>query len=214
MAQRETVTTSTLRRVFRGVKRACYAGLGSTALRQEVGRRAAAVVPSDAYALAAVDPDLGLLTDVVAQGLPETMSTEFLYQVYPEGEAERFQHLARSGKVLATLNARRGSDSDPDADSYYSAGYRELLRRHRLERELRGALCCDGEMWGTWCIMRERSSPRFCSREQRFIRRLAGVLGRPPCWTSPAPKAPARSTPTRSPGRGWWCWMVEGASTW
>ncbi|HEV2147517.1 MAG TPA: helix-turn-helix transcriptional regulator [Longimicrobiaceae bacterium] len=156
------LTTRAERETLRSIKRACYAGLDSVTLRQEVGRRAAAIVPAEAYGLMAHDPDTGLFTHGWAERLSGRYLQSYIEEVYPSEIAE-FIDLARSG-LTTSLHS-----SEPSM---------ELLRAEGLEHTLHAALCVEEEMWGSWCLFREPSSRSFGEREARFLRAVAPHVAR------------------------------------
>ena len=157
MTQAVRLTTRAEREALRSIKRACYAGLDSLALRQEVGRRAAAIIPAEAYGLMAHDPDTGLFTHGWAERLSERYLQSYIEDIYPSEIAE-FIDLALSG-LTTSLHS-----SEPSM---------ELLREEGLEHTLHAALCVEGEMWGSWCLFREPASRSFGEKEARFLRAVA-----------------------------------------
>ena len=56
------------REAYRGVRRACDAGLDSVTLRAEVTRRITRLIPADASYFGTLDPHTGLLADLVGEG--------------------------------------------------------------------------------------------------------------------------------------------------
>src|ERR671937_143859 len=74
---------NSLKAVIRSVKRVCYAGLDSVTLRREVAARAAPVLAFDAHAFGTTDPDTGLLTHVLAEGVPDSMVNQYVELLYP-----------------------------------------------------------------------------------------------------------------------------------
>lgn len=162
MTQQVALTTRAERETLRSIKRVCYAGLDSVTLRQEVGRRAAAIVPAEAYALMATDPETGLFTHGWAEGLPESFIQSYIGDVYPN-EVTEFIDLARSGRTTCTQN---------------SESYMEVLRANGLEHTVHTVLCVEEEMWGSWCLFREAASRCFGEKEMRFLRAVAPHVAR------------------------------------
>jgi len=121
------------------------------------------VVPAEACFFNTLDPTTGLITHGLGEGAPPELMRQFFGVVYPEGEAERIIDLARSGAVV-THNA--------------SAELQQLFASVGFGRELRAAFTAQGEPWGLWCAVRERSSPPFNERERTFLRRIAPAVGR------------------------------------
>lgn len=149
--------------VFRSVKRACYAGLDSVTLRAEVARRIAPLVPYDAYSFTTTDPDTGLLTHAVGEGLPENLVRTYVGVAYPYEQASLMLDRARSGDTVATAT---------------TAGFRELLREEGVEQELNTILCAGGDLQGFLCLLRESRSRGYDEREMRFMRRIAPHMTR------------------------------------
>jgi DNA-binding CsgD family transcriptional regulator len=161
MAQREQLTTRKEREALRSIKRACYAGLDSIALRSEVARRVARIVPTEACGLAATDPETGLFTHGWIDGIPDRLLQEYMEAHYLDEVAD-FLDLAASGATATT------QISEP---------YREQLRGYGLGRGAHAVFCSDGEMWGAWCTYREGTSRPFGEREIRFMRAVAAHVG-------------------------------------
>ncbi|MBW3630033.1 MAG: LuxR C-terminal-related transcriptional regulator [Gemmatimonadetes bacterium] len=157
------LTGSAEEAALRSVKRACYAGLDSVALRTEVVRRIAPVVPHDAYSFATSDPDTGLFTHVVVEGVPEETSRVYAELVYPQQEAMRMLDRVRSGEDVSTQT---------------SALFAEMLCAAGMGRELNTVLCARGGLWGDLCFLRESRSAAYTEREMRFMRRIAPHVAR------------------------------------
>ena len=155
MAHRERLTTAAEREAFQSVKRACYAGLDSITLRTEIARRTAPIVPFEAHSFSTTDPDTGLLTHGVVEGLPLRFVQAYLHELYPHEEAMTTLDLVRSGQMVTPSDSR---------------AFREILRVEGFAHELKVLPCTNGDLWGSWCLIRETSSPRFSEREMRFLR--------------------------------------------
>jgi DNA-binding CsgD family transcriptional regulator len=162
MTREDRLTTRAEREAFREIRRVCCAGLDSTTLRQEVGRRAGAVVPVEAYALMSTDPETGLFTHGLLERMPEAFVQRFIREFYVD-EAIAFLDVARSGGGLSTWS---------------SGAYLEALRAHGLEHRAHVSLAVGDRLWGTWCLFREPSSPPFGDRETRFLRAVAPHVAR------------------------------------
>lgn len=156
-------SSSTERDAARSIARVCSTGADSISLRQEVLRHIQRVVPAEACFFNTLDPATGLITHGLGEGAPPQLMGQFFGVVYPQGEAERIIDLARSGEVV-TQNA--------------SEELRRLFASVGFGRELRAAFTVQGEPWGLWCAVRERSSRPFEAREQTFLRRIAPAVGR------------------------------------
>ncbi|HEV2148363.1 MAG TPA: helix-turn-helix transcriptional regulator [Longimicrobiaceae bacterium] len=162
MTQAVRLTTRAERETLRSIRRACYAGLDSLTLRQEVGMRAAAIVPSEAYALMATDPETGLFTHGWGERLSDSFVQSYVTRVYPD-EVVEFIDFARSGGVVSTEN------SDP---------FLEVLRADGLEHALHAVLAVEGGIYGSWCMFREAGSRTFAEPETRFMQAIAPHVAR------------------------------------
>lgn len=161
MTPRDRLTTRREREALRSIKRVCHAGLDSIALRVEVARFAAAIVPTEACGLAATDPETGLFTHGWIDGIPDGLIRDFMEVTYLD-EVTDFLDLATSGETATT------EISEP---------YRDQLRAYGLRRGAHTAFCSDGQMWGAWCMYREGGSHPFDERQLRFMRAIAPHVG-------------------------------------
>ena len=151
------------REAYRGVRRACDAGLDSMTLRTEVRRRIARLIPSEASYFNSLDPHTGLLADLVGEGAPAEVERRFLEFVYPLAEADRTIDLARSGRVVTTESSEE------------MAG---LMRDAGLGRELRAVFAVGDEPCGMWVALREESSRAFGEHDVAFFHRIAPHIAR------------------------------------
>lgn len=156
-------TGSRAEAAFRSVERACYAGLDSITLRTEVVRRLAPVVPHTAYSFATTDPDTGLMTHAVGEGIPERLIELYLCVLYPEEEALGALDRARAGQTVGTSTSARFSD---------------VLRGQGLGHELNTLLHSPEGLWGDLCLLRESEAPEFSDPEIRFMWRIAPHVAR------------------------------------
>jgi DNA-binding CsgD family transcriptional regulator len=151
------------REAYRGVRRACDAGLDSMTLRTVVRRRIARLIPSEATYFNSLDPHTGLLADLVGEGAPAEVERRFLEFVYPLADAERTIDLARSGHVVTTESSEE------------MAG---LMRDAGFGRELRAAFALDDEPRGMWVALREGGSRAFGEHDIAFVHRIAPHVAR------------------------------------
>jgi DNA-binding CsgD family transcriptional regulator len=156
------LTTRAERQALGAVRRACYAGLDSLALRQEIGQRVAPIVRSEACAFMSTDPETGLFTHGWGQGLPESLVDNYMSTVYPQ-EIINFVDLARSGQTVST---------------YRSHALRELLRSVGLDLVMHAVFTVDEAMYGSWCQFREPRSRSFDEPEARFMKAIAPHVAR------------------------------------
>jgi DNA-binding CsgD family transcriptional regulator len=160
MAPAERLTTRARREAMRAVKRACYAGLDSVTLRQEVRERTADVIPAEAFALVAMDPDTGLFSHACVD-VPEDLGNTYMRDVYPR-ESSSFIDLAHSGVIASSEN---------------SMLLQHVLRMSGLEYGLHAVLFTEGEIWGSWCMFREPTSRSFREEDADFLRAVSAHVG-------------------------------------
>jgi hypothetical protein len=149
------------REAYRGVRRACDAGLDSMALRAEVTRRITRVIPADASYFGTLDPRRGLLADLVGEGAAAEVEQRFREAAYPLGDAARTIDLARSGRVATTES---------------SAEMTGMMRSAGVGRELRAAFALGDRPGGVWLALRERHARAFGEHDLGFIRRIAPYI--------------------------------------
>lgn len=152
-------------RVFDGVKRACYAGLDSVTLRRTVTDRLQRFVPFDGYAFGTTDPDTGLLTHMVADGLPSRMSEGFVNVIYPTELVHLHHRMARAGNLVFSA-----MDFSPATDRH--------VRDCGFGYEVHVVLAEGGQMWGKCCFMHEGEATKADARARTMLRRLAPHLRR------------------------------------
>lgn len=174
MPRAETLTENARRSTLRSVRRACYAGLGSVELRREVGRRLLAAIPADAWTLTTTDPETGLFTHVIGDGLPTDAGLDFATRVYPHDEASRLIALGRSRQIVAAAEPPGHRGSSP----FHSTGFYQWLDDAGLEAETRAAFATGDELWGTACLMRERRASGFTPGQLELFRRAAPHIAR------------------------------------
>jgi DNA-binding CsgD family transcriptional regulator len=156
------LTTRAEREALRSVRRACYAGLDSLALRQEIGSRVAHVVRSEACAFMSTDPETGLFTHGWSERLPGSLVQKYMTSVYPQ-EIVNFVDLARSGQTVSTQR---------------SDALLEVLREVGLELVMHAVFTVDDGMYGSWCQFREPRSSSFAEPDARFMKAIAPHVAR------------------------------------
>jgi DNA-binding CsgD family transcriptional regulator len=152
-----SLSTTTEQQLFQSVKRVCYAGLDSLALRAEVARRVERVVPTDQSHFWTLDPDTGLVSHGLARNPSPGLLAEFLGHHYPDDEATAVIDQARAGTVIA---------SSP------CPGLAEMLRRAGIRHDMRALFFTPEGLWGSWCMLRG-PGPAFSEHETRFVERIA-----------------------------------------
>lgn len=176
MAQQERIPKSAVQAAFRRVKRVCYAGLDSVQLRLQIARHTALILPREAYALTTLDPDTGLITHTVGEGLDGPQLGRFFDPVYLYEEAGRLVDLGRTPdrvRIVALPDLRRAPGRASRADAFS-----DWLASCGLQLELRAAFPDRGHVWGSMCLMRESGAQRFSAREVDFARRLVPHVAR------------------------------------
>jgi DNA-binding CsgD family transcriptional regulator len=184
VTQSDRLTTRIEREALRSIRRACHAGLDSITLREQVARRAAPIVPTEACGLVTTDPETGLFTHGWMEGIPEGFTEEYVAEFYLD-EVIDFLDRARSGRTTFTG---------------CSTAYQGLLRAHGLEHRAHAVLCSDGQMWGSWCLFREPASPTFGEKELRFLRAIAPCVGYGMRLAAAMEKAVVSSASDSAPG--------------
>jgi DNA-binding CsgD family transcriptional regulator len=150
-------STATEQQLFHSVKRVCYAGLDSVALRAEVARRVERVVPTDQSHFWTLDPDTGLVSHGLARNPSPGLLAEFLGHHYPDDEATAVIDQARAGTVIK---------SGP------CPGLAAMLRRAGIHHDVRALFFTPEGLWGSWCMLRGPGRA-FTERETRFVERIA-----------------------------------------
>jgi DNA-binding CsgD family transcriptional regulator len=156
------LTTRAEREALRSVRRACYAGLDSLTLRQELGLRVAPVVRFEACAFMSTDPETGLFTHGWGERLPESLVENYMSSVYPQ-EVVHFVDLARSGETVST---------------HRSDALRGVLREVGLEPVMHAVFTVEDGMYGSWCQFREHGSSSFGESDARFMKAIAPHVAR------------------------------------
>jgi hypothetical protein len=151
------------REAYRGVRRACDAGLDSTALRVEIARRVRGLIPAEASYFGSVNRHTALLDDLVGEEASAGIEWDLIEASYSPTDAERAIDLARSGQVVDT-----GS----------SAGMSEWMHGAGFGRQLRAVFGLGHEPGGVFLALRERRSRAFGEHDTAFLRRIAPHVAR------------------------------------
>jgi len=151
------------REAYRGVRRACSAGLDSTTLRVELAQRVRGLIPAEASYFGSVNRHTARLDDLVAEDALAGIEWHLVEASYSPIDAERAIDLARSGKVVDT-----GS----------SAGMTEWMHAAGFGRQLRAAFGLGHEPGGVFLALRERRSRAFGEHDTAFLRRIAPHVAR------------------------------------
>ena len=151
--------------LLRSVKRVCNAGLDSRTLRREVARLVGPRLQFDAYAFSTCDPDTGLMTHVVADGVPPAVARTYVDVLYPEDCAQLAIDMPRRGiPVFSMLD--------------YSRQARSALATHGLHEQMYVSLDVSGKLWGTWCLMRGRPPRRGDASTASLLHRMVPHVAR------------------------------------
>ncbi|AHG89320.1 regulatory protein LuxR [Gemmatirosa kalamazoonensis] len=145
--------------VYRSVRRACYAGFDSVTLRREVAARVAPAVPYDKYAFSTCDPDTGLMTHTVADGVTSDLARAYVERLYPYHCACLTMDVPRTGVAVFSM-----LDLSPPT--------RDVLAAHGFDEQLQVSLTAEGRLVGTWCMMRADDAPPPRDAERALLRRL------------------------------------------
>ena len=151
------------REAYRSVRRACDAGLDSTALRVELTRRVMGLIPAEASFFGSLNRVTALLDDLVGEDTSADIEWHLLDAAYSRTDAERAIDLARSGEVV---------------DTGVSAGMSEWMHDAGFGRQLRAAFGLRHEPGGVFLALRERRSRAFGEHDTAFLRRIAPHVAR------------------------------------
>ncbi|MGH7604978.1 MAG: response regulator transcription factor [Gemmatimonadaceae bacterium] len=154
-----------LEAAFDCAKRACYSGLDSVALRREVAERVSHAVDFDAHAFSTCDPDTGLATHTVGEGIPPGLARTYVEILYPEDLARVSMEMPRKGISVYSM-----ADQSERAQA--------AMRSHGIWQQLHVSISDAGRLWGTWCLMRGSNSVATTGRDYLFLRRLAPHIAR------------------------------------
>ena len=158
-------TTLIMEAAFNSARRACYAGLDSVSLRREVANRVSGVIPFDAQAFSTCDPDTGLVTHTVADGVPGPLGRVYIEMLYPTALARMAIDMPRRGRNVFSMAEQ-------------SEATNAALREYGIRQQFHVSIAAGGRLWGTWCLMRGTESSTSRSREYAFLNRLAPHLAR------------------------------------
>ena len=151
--------------VFRSVKRVCYAGLDSVRLRRELAERIAPAVRFDAHACSTHDPETGLLTHVVGNGVPAPLVHEYLTRWYPYAGAVLELEQARANRRVFSMTVA-------------SPAFAALLKGAGIAHETNVVIATGGALWGSWCLLNDGPTPAVGEAEHALLDRLVPHLAR------------------------------------
>lgn len=154
-----------MQNVIRGVKRACASGLDSVTLRKTIAERLMPALGFDAHAFGACDPDTGLMTHVVADGVPMPLVRQYVEYFYP-------QHCAQLS-IDGPANAERVMSMAKEVPEVAAAKRASGIRFDTFVSFRNG-----GRLWGTWCLMRFQRASVTTSRAHVLLRELAPHIAR------------------------------------
>jgi DNA-binding NarL/FixJ family response regulator len=149
---------------LRTVRRVCSAGLDTVTLRRGLAQRMASHVRFGAYAFSTCDPDTGLMTHTVAEGIPEALGRDYIEAVYPD-DATTWLDVARRDTAMFSM-----LEMSPAA--------RDLFRGHGVATHIHLALTVERRLWATWCMMRGDVSALQTTRSVTMLRRAAPHIAR------------------------------------
>jgi DNA-binding CsgD family transcriptional regulator len=139
--------------------------LDSVTLRREVAERVSHAVEFDAHAFSTCDPDTGLSTHTVGDGIPPGLARTYLEILYPEDLARLTMEMPRKGISVCSL-------------SEHSERARAAMRSYGIGQQIHVSLADSGRLWGTWCLMRGSGSVMTTGRDYLFLKRLAPHIAR------------------------------------
>jgi len=151
------------REAYRGVRRACDAGLDSTTLRVELTHRINALIPTEASYFGWVNRNTARLDDLLGEDASAGIEWRLRDAANSPTDVDRAIDLARSGQVVDT-----GS----------SAGMSEWMHGAGFGRQLRAVFGVGHEPSGVFLAFRERRSRAFGEHDMAFFRRIAPHVAR------------------------------------
>lgn len=150
--------------ILRSIRRVCSAGLDSVTLRRRLAQHMASRVQFGAYAFSTCDPDTGLMTHTVAEGIPEALGRDYIERVYPD-DATIWLDVARRDTAMFSM-----LELSPAA--------RDLFRGHGVATHIHLVLTVERRLWATWCMMRGDVSALQTTRSIAMLRRAAPYIAR------------------------------------
>lgn len=152
-------------RLIASVKRACYAGLDSVTLRRTVAARAQRELGYDGYVFGTNDPDTGLVSHMVADGVPARMARDYVENFYPYEWARVDGEMVRSGRpVFSPIQL--------------STSLLDHVRNHGFAHDAHVVVATRGRIIGKWCMFHSRNGDELHAATLRVLSRLAPHLAR------------------------------------
>src|SRR5690348_7442609 len=154
-----------LEALLNSVKRVCHSALDSISLRRRVAELVAPRLAFDSYAFSTCDPDTGLMTHVVADGVPPRYAMTYVTALYPE-------HCAQ----IAMDQPRRGVHVFSMLEE--SPVVREAVLANGMREQVQVSVATTDRLWGTWCLMRASRRTAKDERSRSLLRQLVPHLAR------------------------------------
>jgi DNA-binding CsgD family transcriptional regulator len=145
------------------IRRHCYAGLTSRALRLAVLRELSEATLLSGAFFPTVDPTTLLYTSAVREGMPADVTPRYIDNEFRVDDVNKFRNLARSSRTAVTL------DDATEGDWPSSARYREIMAPSGHGDELRAAFNTGGTTWGFLCLHREAGAPAFAAGDVELV---------------------------------------------
>jgi DNA-binding CsgD family transcriptional regulator len=153
---------------------------------------AARIVPRlgfDAHAFSTCDPDTGLMTHTVADGVPDALARLYLEELYPQHCACLTMDLPRVG--LGIYTSERNS---PDMRGELGLG--------GVHWQLHASFATGGRLWGTWCLMRGSEVGDADARGRVLLERLVPHVARGLQTAALIDRGTGRGSNDREPSAG------------
>jgi DNA-binding CsgD family transcriptional regulator len=160
-------------RAVRRIELLADENLPAQCLLEGVADELSAVMPVDAFVVAAADPDtlLGLGAGVV-RGMPHAMCAPFWEYEFEVPDFNKFSDIARAPLPVADLHAATGGRPER------SARWREFRTFLDADAELRATFNAGGRSWGYLHVNRAGTSRGFGEDEIELVGAIGSVVGR------------------------------------
>ncbi|MCU1463151.1 MAG: Transcriptional regulator, LuxR family [Acidimicrobiales bacterium] len=145
------------------IRRLCYDGLTSPALRVAIVRELSHVTPIRGAFFPTVDPTTLLYTSAVREGMPADVTPRYIDNEFRVDDVNKFRNLARSVRAAVTL------DDATEGNWSTSTRSREIMTPYGYGDELRAAFRTGGATWGFLCLHRQADADAFTAADVELV---------------------------------------------
>ena len=154
-----------------GLERLVTRGLGVDEFARDVSRIIRRSIPFDGVSVLTMDPATGLATKAfVENGLQGGAAVRIAEIEYLEPDVNKFDALASSGRIAASLSAATGGNLRQ------SRRHRELRAPHGFGDELRTVLVTEEVLWGSVTLGRTSELHSFTPAEVELMASISSIL--------------------------------------